>query len=614
LKRRLKYFIGLMTACLFLKAGIGFSQDQKYIDSLVSVLPSIKEDSNKVLLLGDISFYYANINPQEGIKYGEEAIKLSKKIKYSRGIAIANRFVGINYAAQSYFPQALEYYFIAAKEFEKLNDIAGAAKVNLSIGLIYTNQEDYPRAFQYLQMALDGFKQIGNKNAESKVLNNIGNLFAKNEEHQWAIKYYSLALNINTELGDSNAMESSISNMGAMYFELGNFDKSFENFFRALNINQATGNKLFRATHLGGLGNNYLSIARDTNGVWLKKYFNGNKIAALHEAQKYLDSSLVLYNELGNLSDAFEYYKYLSETQELLGDINGALVSYKNFVAARDSVHNEENVKRTLEMQLQFDYEKKEAIAREELRRHKLVRNGFIGGFGIMLVFAIIFLYQRNRIKKGKKESDALLLNILPYEVAEELKQKGTSEAQFYDEVSILFTDFKGFTQLSEKMLPRELVAEIDYCFRKFDEIITRHGIEKIKTIGDAYMAVSGLPMKDPQHAKKMVTAALEIREFMQVYKNERIKQNKLFFEIRIGIHTGEVVAGIVGVKKFAYDIWGDAVNMASRMESSGEIGKVNISESTYSKVQHDFNCEYRGEVEAKGKGKVKMFFAENKG
>ncbi len=243
-----------------------------------------------------------------------------------------------------------------------------------------------------------------------------------------------------------------------------------------------------------------------------------------------------------------------------------------------------------------------------------------------------------------KERSDTLLLNILPAEVAEELKASGEAEAKLINEVTVLFTDFKGFTAMSEQLSPKDLVRDIHECFSAFDHIMAKYGIEKIKTIGDAYMAAGGLPVPNTTHATDVVKAALEIRDFIAEGKARKVAAGLPYFEIRIGIHTGPVVAGIVGVKKFAYDIWGDTVNTASRMESSGAVGQVNISEATYALVkdvlespplsvlssqnggltpgrspgQADnselttrkaFTFTPRGKVQAKGKGEMEMYF-----
>ena len=207
------------------------------------------------------------------------------------------------------------------------------------------------------------------------------------------------------------------------------------------------------------------------------------------------------------------------------------------------------------------------------------------------------------------KRSEQLLLNILPFETAQELKVRGKAAARFYPDITVMFTDFKGFTHIAEKLSPEELVKEIDELFTAFDMIMEKNGIEKIKTIGDAYMAASGLPAVNTTHALDMVNAAIDIIEYMAVQKNIRTANGRPIFEIRIGIHTGPVVSGIVGHKKFAYDIWGDAVNLASRMESSGEAGQINISQSTYDRISSTYSCISRGEIEAKNKGKVGMYF-----
>jgi adenylate cyclase len=209
-------------------------------------------------------------------------------------------------------------------------------------------------------------------------------------------------------------------------------------------------------------------------------------------------------------------------------------------------------------------------------------------------------------LEEEKQQSERLLLNILPAEVAQELKAKGSAEAKQYDAVSVLFTDFVNFTQVSERLGPKELVDKLDTCFRAFDEIIEKHGLEKIKTVGDAYIAVCGLPLSDPYHAVKTARVAIEIRQFI-----EGFNQKEETFQVRIGIHSGPVVAGIVGSKKFQYDIWGDTVNTAARMEQNSEKGKINVSATTFELIKDHFSFHPRGKIAAKNKGDVEMYFLE---
>jgi class 3 adenylate cyclase len=211
-------------------------------------------------------------------------------------------------------------------------------------------------------------------------------------------------------------------------------------------------------------------------------------------------------------------------------------------------------------------------------------------------------------VVEQKQKSDELLLNILPAEVAEELKLNGKSAAHRYDEVSVLFTDFVNFTRISEQLGVEDLLNELNIHFTAFDKIIEKYGLEKIKTIGDAYLAVCGLPQADEKHAQNTVRAALEILDFVK----KRKKETPYGLDIRIGINSGAVIAGIIGVKKFAYDIWGDTVNTAARMEQKSEPGKINISENTFKLVKDEFACTHRGKLIAKNKGEMDMYFVES--
>jgi class 3 adenylate cyclase len=210
-----------------------------------------------------------------------------------------------------------------------------------------------------------------------------------------------------------------------------------------------------------------------------------------------------------------------------------------------------------------------------------------------------------------KREVEKLLLNILPAEVAHELKVTGAATPRYYESVTVLFTDFVAFTKIAEGLSPQKLVAELNNCFLAFDTIIEKHNLEKIKTIGDSYMCAGGIPVPNQSHAVDAILAALEIQEFIREMNESRLANGEAPWDVRIGVHTGPVVAGVVGRKKFAYDIWGDTVNIASRMESSGESGRVNISDATFAMVKDWFSCLYRGKVSAKNKGDVDMYFVD---
>jgi class 3 adenylate cyclase len=220
---------------------------------------------------------------------------------------------------------------------------------------------------------------------------------------------------------------------------------------------------------------------------------------------------------------------------------------------------------------------------------------------------------QKVLLEEAKKKSDSLLLNILPDEIAEELKRFGRSYARKHLEVSVLFADIKGFTMIAEKLSPEKLVNQLDEAFCAFDNIVEKYNMEKIKTIGDAYMCASGLPQYDAENAVKAVKTALDMQEFIKGFALSCKIQNLPTFEIRIGIHTGPVIAGVVGIRKFAYDIWGDTVNLASQMEELGEAGKINISGDTHALVKDHFNCTHRGKIPAKSRGEIDMYFVEGK-
>ena len=260
-----------------------------------------------------------------------------------------------------------------------------------------------------------------------------------------------------------------------------------------------------------------------------------------------------------------------------------------------------------------------------KLRDQALVRNLFMALACLLSLIAFGLFYRwktskkynnlleekNNRIITEQKKSEALLLNILPHSIAEELKKNGAAEAKRHQNVTVLFSDFVNFSQITAKKDPKSLVADLDYCFKAFDAIIEKNKLEKIKTIGDAYMCAGGLPVATKDHAHRIIQAAIEMQAFLKEWELANEPKNEVVFKARIGIHTGPIVAGVVGDKKFAYDIWGDTVNIASRMESSAEGGRINVSSTTYDLLKADYKFTARGSIDAKNIGALKMYFLE---
>ncbi|TFG74361.1 MAG: adenylate/guanylate cyclase domain-containing protein, partial [Flavobacteriales bacterium] len=331
----------------------------------------------------------------------------------------------------------------------------------------------------------------------------------------------------------------------------------------------------------------------------------------------YAQRSLRLAKQYGLKEQISDAYLKLSELYEKTGYTGASLKYYKNYIAFRDSVKNLTTVQSMANLQrsrMQAEVD----LANQQKRTQTIV--SIATAVALFLIFLLAAgLYRRNRfirrtkevIQQEKDRSESLLLNILPEDTANELKAHGKVTAKKFEAVTVMFTDFQRFTSYAENLSPEQLVESIGFYFSKFDEIMEKYGLEKIKTIGDAYMCAGGLPFPSKGHALKMVKAAFEILDFVQDSKANGASEHHRF-EIRIGINTGPLVAGVVGSKKFSYDIWGDTVNVASRMESNSEAGKINISEATFELIKDEFECEFRGEIEAKNRGKIKMYFVKD--
>lgn len=351
-----------------------------------------------------------------------------------------------------------------------------------------------------------------------------------------------------------------------------------------------------------------------------------------------------LKNNLFDYKEALEHYRsftrlYRSKMVQENKRLSTEVGTLTDEVTVRDEridstkeeiVRKSDTIQQLSYEQMKNDLKVQKLVNANQLAAMKLERENnesrlmwlFIGFLAVVVAFVLmIYIRKRksnqllwiknNEISDEKAKSDSLLLNILPPLVAEELKKRGKTRSMKFDRATVMFTDFEGFTTFSGANSPEEVVAMLDFYFNAFDRIISRYNIEKIKTIGDAYLCVSGLPSENPEHATEMVRAAIEFQLFVKENPLTRFGKDDHHMEMRIGLHSGPVVAGVVGSKKFAYDIWGDTVNVAARMEQSGEGGKINVSETVVVACGDKFKFTYRGEIEAKNKGKLKMYFVE---
>ena len=559
-------------------------------------------------LYGIGNSYYSQSNFTQALDYYQRSLKIRKEIRDKQGIASSLNNIGLVNELQGNYPLALDYYQRSLKIREKIGNKQGIARSLNSIGNVYYDQGNYPQAQDHYQRSLKLYEEIGDKRGIATSLNNIGSNYKNQDNYSKALDYYQRSLKIQVEIEDKWGIAYSLNDIGSIYKKQENHPLALDYFQRSRKIREEIGDISGLTLTLSNIGNIYLEQDR------------------YNEAIVTCQRALSLGEEIGTIYLQKEPCSCMYEANKGLGKSTKALEYHEQLTILNDSLFNEESTKKLTQLSMQYDFdkqeaatemeqEKKDAVAAQELKQRKLERNGFIGGFAVVLLFAGVFFRQRNRIGKEKERSEELLMNILPKEVAEELKAKGHSDAQLIDHVTVLFTDFKGFTALSEQLSPKELVADLHTCFSEFDRICEKYGIEKIKTIGDAYMAAGGLPTVNNTHALDVVKATLEMAEVVEKAKAEKTAANHPFFEVRIGVHTGPVVAGIVGVKKFQYDIWGDTVNTASRMESSGDVGKVNISEATYEmlKDNSEFVFESRGKIAAKGKGEMEMFFVSTK-
>ncbi len=481
--------------------------------------------------------------------------------------------------------------------------------LNKRLGLIYYDLNDYNLAVKHLNNSLPYFQSYKSDDI----------IYV----YQCLFYSYLKLKNSDLSLFYAKKLEST-----GMYHSLG---LKFEYEIQLYSINQSPLDSLKKyftaflkcgSTPEGiGIYSNYLKILIDKNRLneaheVLKLTLNSLDSIILQGSDRntYMKNKVILYKIAHDLFDSLGdikmKYKYLQLYSNLKEEYNSDSTNYVTKGAETEFNFNQEKIKLIHEQDL----------TQEKLSFKQKQTNYFILVTGLLLSLSI---YIFNNLRKQKKtneiitkqkelieieqhRSDQLLLNILPSDIAEELKTKGTAKAKLFNDVTVLFTDFKNFTIKSELFSPQELVDELHQCFKGFDEIISKYNIEKIKTVGDAYLAVSGLPIENPNHAFEIVKASIEIRNFMI---NRKKLLNEKTFEVRIGIHSGSVVAGIVGVKKFAYDIWGDTVNTAARMEQNSESNKINLSESTFNLVKDQFAFVYRVEITAKKKGSLKMYF-----
>lgn len=604
-------------------------------------------DTAAVNKLNEDSKSLAGSDSTKAISLAMQAKEIAAEIEYPKGEAYALKNLGLVYFYKAKYPETLDYWNPSLQIFEKIKDDVGISNMLSNIGAVYLTQGADTKALEYMLRSLQLAEKIGDTLRMYTALSNIGGIYY-NKKDPVALNYLLKAIPLVERMDRKEDYVVITGNIGEIYSDKKDHQKALEYFEKSIKV---AGNNISSAFAINGIGKVYLNEGKLTEALQFH-----NK--ALEIATKFDDKIQVarsmrgiadVYVKQNKTALAIEYYNKAKiiveelddlkiELKDLYHDMAFAYSKSKNYSNAflyqslysdiKDTLYNIEAKKKLNQFQFDYELSKKEGelsrkqvelnLKEAKIKSEKQARIGVTIGLGLLLIIAFIIYrnsLQKSRINKildkQKAQIELLLLNILPKEVATELQTSGNSKPRHFEEVSILFTDFKGFTSIADKLSPGELVEDLNECFIAFDSIIEKYNLEKIKTIGDSYMCAGNIPSPDPDHACKIIRAAMEIQEFMEQYNILRAEKGQEAWEIRIGANIGPVVAGVVGKKKYAYDVWGSSVNVASRMESNGTPGRVNISAYMYETIKDRFECSYRGKIYAKNVGDLDMYFVE---
>ena len=593
--RRYLWILTLLTGSFL------FGQDQRIADSLIVLYESESYPGNRLELLETIA--EEETDPEEALRYSELLIANSTEdslapYRYSGYLQKGNAL-----ARLGKLDEALEAFFTSISVAEQAELTTEVGMSNISIAGLYKELGNATNTNIYYKAGIDILRQTDHEIALASALLNAGDAALIFGEYEQALKYFDESGELFKDLDYPIGTAYNLGNIGMVYAEQGNDALAEENIQNAVSMLEELEDYYGISIYL-----TYMSEIYQRKGEFSK-------------AMDYAHRSLDLAKNRGLTKEISEANLLLANLHEENGDPASAYPFYKDHIIHRDSVINIDVVEQMADQRTEFEVSQKqfELDLVEQKRKNERIVNYATGGVLIFIAILAYVLYRRflfakktkQIIEQEKDRSDQLLLNILPQETADELKAAGKVKARKYDPVTVFFSEFKGFTSYSEGLSPEDLVETVGYYFSKFDSIVEKYGLEKIKTIGDAYMCVGGIHDNSEDHVERMIKAAMEIRDFVEETRRDDKAADKTF-DIRIGINTGPVVAGVVGSKKFAYDIWGDTVNVAARMESMSEPGMINISEQTYELIKDKWPCDYRGEFEVKNRGMMKMYFVRS--
>ncbi|MFN8360770.1 MAG: adenylate/guanylate cyclase domain-containing protein [Candidatus Kapaibacterium sp.] len=562
-----------------------------YYERALAIYRELNNQNGIAKSLGNCASAYLKLaDYPAAAEYFHNALDVYQQLGDTAGIALALGNCGQVSMNLSDYAPALEYFHKALELYQALGHQDGIAANLAGCGIIYHQLSDFEKALEYYRKALDIYEVLGANDGIARNLCNCGNTYFALGELIPALEHYRKALEIAERIGRTDGIAINLGNCAIIYEAMGDYTAALEYLYKALALNETIGSRGSIAVNLGNIGAIYATTA-----------FEGYDAA---QAEEYLVRAIAISEEIGEKHNQIFYHQTLAEVYKSQERWKECLTHFESYT--------------TLEKEVLSEAARKQAHKTEQ-RREAAEREKAL------------------EIERAAAASEKKILNnILPAEITVRLIEGENPIADHFESVSIMFMDVVGFTPLASRIPASELVHLLNTIFSVADKVIREFGLEKIKTIGDAYMAVCGAPVVQKDHAVRTAHAALKLLEIMENLP-EFIRDNEgdaaaqapsiPKLQVRIGLHCGEAVAGVVGENKFLYDLWGDAVNTASRMESHGEAGKIHVSDEFKHAVEtlHATSMQAtsmqatslqfirRGEMDIKGKGIMKTYFLEKK-